>query len=508
MSLSPRLAVATCLAIVLSSGIPETQADLVAHYTFDEGTGTTVHNSLGTLDAEVQNNTSPGWTTGRIGSGALTFGGSDWAEASGNPLNGASSFSVTWWMNTTQGNKDAGIISADNGGSSRFMIWRNSSALFAGGSFISELDPGNYLNDGAWHHYALTKENNVGWQLYRDGVAVDTATAQATFTQGNNPLRFARHSNALEDRRWSGTLDDVAMWNETISAQQVALTYGLGTLAGVNAGDSAVQNVLNAFSAGSGHYATAGAYSWRYATASELGSVSTTVGTLGGQLAKQDAYIILDASGNGVLYNGLVNGATVGAGIAIPLESVDTANGPRTNIDRGYMQLLAPGQYKATEFTFAAGQGGSVIPFLAKLVDTDTFEILAFGDRVTVDGPASVSEPQLITVTFGGEDYFVLDEATWIYVGFTNPSGTNNPVLLDSGTTTTTAHRTSTVLITTVGQTVGGFSSFPNLARTYAVAVTIRAVPEPATSALAAFGLIGLIGWGLKRRSKSTGLAR
>ncbi len=502
MSLSPRLAIAACLAIVLSAGIPEAQAGLVAHYTFDEGTGVTVHNSLGTLDAVVQNNTSPGWTAGHIGSGALAFSGSDWAEASGNPLNGASSFSVTWWMNTTQGSKDAGIISADNGGGSRFMIWRNNSALYAGSSFISELGADNYRNDGAWHHYALIKENNVGWQLYRDGVVVDTATAQATFTQGNSPLRFARHSNPAEGCRWAGTLDDVAMWDETISAQQVALIYGLGTLAGVNVGDSAIQNVLNAFNAGSGHYATAGAYSWRYATASELGSASTTIGTLGGQLASQNAYIILDSSGNGILYNGAVNGATVGAGTAIPLESVDTANGPRTNVDRGYARLLAPGQYKATEFTFAAGQRGSVIPFLAKLVGPDTFEILAFGDQVTVDGPASVSEPQLITVTFGGEDCFVLDEATWIYVGFTNPSGTNNPVLFDNGTTTTTAHRISTVLITAVGQTVGGFSSYPNLARTYAVAVTIRAVPEPATSALAAVGLMGLIGGGLTRRSK------
>jgi len=178
------------LAILLA--FSPAQAALVSQYQFDEGAGLTVGDSIGSANVTVMNNATPGWTAGRIGSGALAFDGSDWAEAVGNPLNNSTSFSVAWWMKTAQGDKDAGIISSDDNSSRRLMIWRNGAAVYATGH-VTGLETSNYLNDSQWHHYTLTKENNVAWRIYRDGIEVDNSTTNTAFTQGNGNLRFARH---------------------------------------------------------------------------------------------------------------------------------------------------------------------------------------------------------------------------------------------------------------------------------------------------------------------------
>ncbi|MDZ7619532.1 MAG: LamG-like jellyroll fold domain-containing protein, partial [Patescibacteria group bacterium] len=187
--------------------LPRADAALVAYYGFEEGTGTTIGTSVGSLNMTLNNTTTLGWSAGKIGAGAYTFSGLDWAEAVGSPLNEAASFSISWWMNTLQGSKDAGIISSDPNAGARFMIWRQSSAVYAGNTTL--LTGSSFLNEGQWHHYALTKEDGVGWKLYRDGIQVETNTASALgFVQGNGPLRFARHGNAADTARWPGTLDD------------------------------------------------------------------------------------------------------------------------------------------------------------------------------------------------------------------------------------------------------------------------------------------------------------
>lgn len=490
MILSKRLSVVLFLALVCSAAA-SVDAALVAQYKFDEGTGLTAGDSIGGMNAAVQNNPTPGWTSGVVGPGALRFDGSDWAQAAGNPLNGAATFTYTWWMKTAQGDKDAGIISSDDNGGARLMIWRNGQAVYANG-FPGGLETTNFVNDDQWHHYALTKENNVAWQIYRDGILVDNSTGNTGFVQGNGLLRFARHANDDANARWPGALDDAAMWNEVVSAQQIALIHGLGRYAGVDAGSSAIGSVLAAFNAGPGNTATAGGHSWRYATASQLNNPPGTIGFTGGQ-AGMDTFIVLDAGGNGMILSDPTHFATIGAGPSIPHEVVDTANGPRTNVDEGFSRVLSPGHYAAVDFSFAWGQAGSVTPFLAKLVGDNQYQVLALGDTVTVTDTGET------TVSFGGTAGFWLDDFTRVYAGFVNPPGSNNPVFVDNGTATLTDHHGGSIPITSVGQLVGGFSN-PNLGRTYAFDVSIALVPEPSTLLLALPALGVIVLWGARRR--------
>jgi hypothetical protein len=461
---------------------PSIQAAMVAYYSFDEGAGSVIQSSFGTHPMNLNNMTTPGWSEGKIGAGAYTFSGADWAEAVGSPLNGADSFSIAWWMKTLEGDKDAGIISSDPNSptADRFMIWKKSTMIYAGGS--SALPGNQLLSDGQWHHYVVTKENDVEWKLYRDGIERATATSATDFVQADGPLRFARHANASIDARWPGALDDVALWNEVVSPQTIGLIHGLGHFAGVAANDPAIGQVFDAFQAGPGGSAVAGDRTWVYTT-----KIAGGIGTAGGR-TNTNEYIVLDTLGNGVQAVNDLLLAPIGAGTGIAHTTVDTpSTGPRTNIDLGYSLILDPGHYQAVNFSFAYGQDGVTIPFLARAAAGGGYEILAVGDTQTVTGTGT------LTVGFGGDSTFELDETTRVFAGITGLIDHDNPVRLQNNTATWTDH--SGFKTVGVGGTISGFTT---LGRTYAFQITV--VPEPSSSLMAVAGLLAVLTLWRRRR--------
>ena len=183
---------------------------------------------------------------------------------------------------------------------------------------------------------------------------------------------------------------------------------------------------------------------------------------------------------------------SIGAGTDIPLELVDTPNdGPRINIDEGHAATLDAGPYRVVSFSFAAGQDGDAIPFLATLTgnNPNEYEIIALGDQVDISGA-----PVTQTVPFGGSDTFSLSASTTVYAGFTNSDASpHNPVYLDNGTAETTDHDNAIEeAITSVGQLVGSPAnpiSHADLGRVYAFSIDVQLIPEPSALVLLGFGL-------------------
>lgn len=192
----------------------------------------------------------------------------------------------------------------------------------------------------------------------------------------------------------------------------------------------------------------------------------------------------------------------IGAGTGITLEVVDTPDGgPRINVDESYAVTLGAGPYQAVSFSFAAGQDGDAIPFLATLTgnNPDEYEIIALGNQVDISGA-----PVTQTVPFGGADTFTLDASTTVFAGFTNSAASpHNPIYLDNGTAETTDHDNAIeAALTSVGQLVGSPAnpmSHPNLGRTYAFSIDVQPIPEPASFTLLVFGL-SLMAVTLRRR--------
>ncbi|MEQ8465757.1 CHAT domain-containing protein [Coleofasciculus sp. E1-EBD-02] len=86
------------------------------------------------------------------------------------------------------------------------------------------------LNDGEFHHVAFIKEGST-LSLYVDGILQDTNTDMTNRpTQNNSPLFLARRgSNSPVDNFFTGSIDEVAIYNSALSPSEVAAQYTTGT---------------------------------------------------------------------------------------------------------------------------------------------------------------------------------------------------------------------------------------------------------------------------------------
>ncbi|MFE3458270.1 DNRLRE domain-containing protein [Nocardiopsis aegyptia] len=90
------------------------------------------------------------------------------------------------------------------------------------------------VNDGAWHHAALTASGN-SQSLYLDGAVVDTVTGE--ITQNNQRYVYAGAgywrdwpATSGETSHFSGDMDEVAVYGRPLGAQTVAEHHAAGTV--------------------------------------------------------------------------------------------------------------------------------------------------------------------------------------------------------------------------------------------------------------------------------------
>ncbi|MCC6681477.1 MAG: PEP-CTERM sorting domain-containing protein [Phycisphaeraceae bacterium] len=186
---------------------------------------------------------------------------------------------------------------------------------------------GASLNLNEWAHVAVTRDGTAV-KIYVNGKLTNDITSLAgnhylaAFDHDfddpdpiNNPNPLATPniralwlgttsiSSGLTLRDFDGYLDDAGIWSgRALSAQEVAVMHGLAKHVGVGLNVYSLDNVLARYNAASGSTG-AGGYQWSYAT----GLPSSTVGETGGSAAGLDAWIVLDAAGNGVQITGTLH---------------------------------------------------------------------------------------------------------------------------------------------------------------------------------------------------------
>ena len=149
-------------------------------------------------------------------------------------------FSVSIWVKGTDfnvGESDAAVISNKNwnsGGNAGWVIdvsgGSNQLEWNIGGGGRADYDPagGTLLNDGAWHHIAVTHDRDGLATFYIDGVLQDQVSiAHIDDIDSGYPTVIG--TDGYEGRQWGawfrGTIDDVRMWNYVLSPYAVASMY-------------------------------------------------------------------------------------------------------------------------------------------------------------------------------------------------------------------------------------------------------------------------------------------
>ncbi|MCH7535334.1 MAG: LamG domain-containing protein, partial [Bacteroidetes bacterium] len=120
-----------------------------------------------------------------------------------------------------------------------FKIWMNSSGnVLFGIDDDSTWNPddvaasgGGYDND-QWHHLTAVKDGTTGIYLYVDGVQVGSDTSlvgTGTLSSDSASLSIGADEPG-KARFWNGTIDEFAIWNKTLSANEILDMYKRGAL--------------------------------------------------------------------------------------------------------------------------------------------------------------------------------------------------------------------------------------------------------------------------------------
>ncbi|NIP25430.1 MAG: hypothetical protein GWN67_13760 [Phycisphaerae bacterium] len=218
----------------------------VAHWTFDEGSGTTAYDSVSTNDGTVYGAT---WTTGQINK-ALSFDGvNDYVCAPDDySLDlGTHDLSFAFWFKTNESSITQMLTkrSTTTGPSNR--VWDGySAALLADGTVnvhfrhSASSDSGVVVtstasyNDGNWHHLAGIYTRSANLDLYVDGVP-EGAQGDISYAENKNidltqPLAIGCRivHGRSNDLYFNGTIDDVAIYNRALSEREIQQLYKNG----------------------------------------------------------------------------------------------------------------------------------------------------------------------------------------------------------------------------------------------------------------------------------------
>jgi len=217
---------------------------LVAHWKFDEGTGTTAYDSAGNNDGTLVN--GPLWTTGQI-DGALEFDGSnDYVRvADSDSLTPSDALTVSAWVriNAISWSERAGIVCKYDaaGGDRAYMVQlvnQSDPDLSTLSIHVSETtSPHNgkatlgttALLPGEWYHLVTTFEANHQ-EIYVDGIEdTDDTDPEIADSIPNNdlPLYIGYHKD--ENTYFDGKMDDVMLYERVLTAGEVRQLYLAGT---------------------------------------------------------------------------------------------------------------------------------------------------------------------------------------------------------------------------------------------------------------------------------------
>jgi chitodextrinase len=223
---SPKLGLSAAALVMVGAGFVSatpSSTGLVAHWSYDQSTGTTLTDDSGNGHTGTFAST-PTWAAGKINNG-LTLNGTD-NVAIGNitQINGASQVTLTTWIKRAA--NGAAVLVGKQASKQDFGI-----EAYGDGKVYFDISKGadTYgtvtLNDTAWHHVALvfdgTQTGNANrLKAYVDGVQKTLAfsgTVGTSTSTSTTPFNIGKMSSEYSN----GQVDDTWLYTRALSASEV-----------------------------------------------------------------------------------------------------------------------------------------------------------------------------------------------------------------------------------------------------------------------------------------------
>ena len=222
-----RLVFVTVLAVVLLAATSGARADLIGYWPFDDQAAVTEDRSVADHHGSVNGATYIPGHTGAAGDYALDFDGATASVTTGaSIMNGLTSFTTAGWAIVDATGNRRGLWGQND--ASEFGPSNNDSGLaqWTPTAGTASAPNGSITIGGTtWQHIAVVGDP-TGRRIYVDGVQVGSG---GSF--GGNPhygasgFGFNIGGGGIWDNsgnNLNGKIDDVAVWNEALSATEIA----------------------------------------------------------------------------------------------------------------------------------------------------------------------------------------------------------------------------------------------------------------------------------------------
>ncbi len=238
---SARAGVKTNTSALQPQGVGDLSAGLAGYWKLDEGSGTTAADSSTNGNNGTFVNT-PSWTTGRINQGLTNFSTTAYVNVPHSAALNSLPFTLSFWVKTADASSGRHIVIAKdytNGYrchvvSGAMRCW----FLTSGANWYDSGDGYSFgqIADNQWHHITMTISASGGVG-YVDGVQVVSQSltgtpAVAPTGTGDLSIGTGSGGNPVDD--FSGSLDEVRIYNRTLSSDEVSNLYRLTSPTGVD----------------------------------------------------------------------------------------------------------------------------------------------------------------------------------------------------------------------------------------------------------------------------------
>ena len=233
---------ATSGSISNSATITVTASGLVGYWTFNDGSGTTADDSSGNgYNATLHNGVT--WVAGKTGDAVSANGTNQYVTIPTIDLSSNKAVTLTMWVNRTYSTTAEHMLFER---SPNYTTVTNGFALFADDISCKGINAALLGNvgyssacytqpsSGVWHHLAVVYDKSQAGtnavNLYIDGVLQTPSSRPQTTTNTN---QFGSRASWLFSRDGSsdfsaGEVDDLRLYDETLTAAQIQQIYQIG----------------------------------------------------------------------------------------------------------------------------------------------------------------------------------------------------------------------------------------------------------------------------------------